>query len=156
MLDFVVVMVIGLALALACGLVVWPDVACQNFLNNFITDRLQTSGYTFRLFTNNITPGTATVLANFTEASFTGYAAVSGSTITWSAAALSGHIAFSNGSNITFNNTSAAPVTIYGVYVTNAANTVLYYAELDPNAPISIPASGQYIYTPNQQFKSIN
>ncbi len=152
--------VVGLCLLLwlllRLGLVVWPDVACTNFLTNFIADRLGTTLYSYRLFTSNTTPGTATVLGDFTEATFAGYAAIAGSAITWSAAALVGHIAQSTGSNLVFNNTSGGAVNVYGVYVTNAANTVLYFAERDPAAPVSVPAGGSYIYTPNQQFKSIN
>jgi hypothetical protein len=138
------------------GLVVWPDASCQNFLNNFASDRLGTSSYMYRLFTNNHTPGTGSLFANFTEATFTGYGAVSGATIVWPAASLAGHVAQSTGTNIVFNNTSGAPVNIYGVYVTDAANAKLYFAERDTNAPVSIPAGGSYVYTPNQQFQSIN
>ncbi len=139
------------------GLVVWADVACQNFLNAFITDHLGATNYYYRLFTNNVTPGTATVLTDFTEATFTGYAAIQGNAITWPAASLAAHVAQSTGSNITFNNTSGSPVTVYGVYVTDGATaTKLYFAERDTNAPVSIPAGGSYVYTPNQQFKSIN
>jgi hypothetical protein len=139
------------------GLVVWPDASCQNFLNDFITDHLGATNYYFRLLTSNTTPGTATVLGDFTEASFTGYAAIQGNAITWPAATLAGHIAGSTGSAITFNNTSGSPVNIYGVYVTNGSTaTKLYFAERDAAAPVSIPAGGSYVYTPNQQFKSIN
>jgi hypothetical protein len=147
---------LGCWLLLMLGLVVWPDNSCLNFLTDFIGDRLQTSGYTFRLYTNNVTPTTSTVIGDFTEATFTGYSSVAGSTVTWSTPALSGHIAQTNGTNIIFNNTSGAGVTVYGVYVTNAAGTKLYFAERDPAAPVTIPAGGSYTYTPNQQFKSIN
>lgn len=153
----IVILGVTLWLCLLFGLVVWPDVACQNFLNNFITDRLGNNVYYYRLYTNNITPGTGTVLTDFVEASFTGYAAVQGGTITWPAATLNGHIAQSTGSNIVFNNSSGAAVNVYGVYVTDGAvATKLYFAERDLNAPVSIPAGGTYVYTPNQQFKSIN
>jgi hypothetical protein len=153
-----VVLLLGTAVALyLLGLVVWPDASCENFLNDFITDRLNASGkYYFRLYTNNVTVSTSTVLGDFTEATFTGYAAVQGSAVSWSAAALTGHVAFSNAGNMTFTNSSGSPVTVYGIFVTDSGKTKLYFVEADPNAPISIPAGGQYIYTPNQQFKSIN
>jgi hypothetical protein len=145
-----------LLVSLLMGLVVWPDVSCENFLTDFIADRLHTSGYTFRLYTNNVTPGTGTVFADFTEATFAGYAAVGGGTVTWSAAALVGHLATTTGSAIIFNNTSGGAVNVYGVYVTDAGNTKLYFAERDPAPPASIPNGGSYVYTPNQQFASIN
>jgi hypothetical protein len=140
----------------ALGLVVFPDVSCQNTLSDYITDRLGTSNYKFRLFTSNTTPGTATVIGDFTEATFAGYVAIAANTITWAAATLVGHVANSNGSNIVFNNTSGGAVNVYGVYVTNASGSLLYYAERDPAAPVSVPAGGSYIYTPNMQLKSIN
>jgi len=148
--------ILGLVVLATLGLVVWPDNSCLNFLTNFITDRLNTSGYTYRLYTNNVTPGTATVLGDFTEATFAGYGSISGSGITWSAPALAGHIAQTNGTNMTFNNSSGSGQVVYGVYVTDAANTKLYYVERDPAAPVTIAAGGSYIYTPNQQFESKN
>lgn len=153
MLIFLAIFLVAVAVA---GLVVWPDNSLLNFLADYISDRLNTTHYYFRLYTNNTTPGTATVLGDFTEATFTGYAAVSGSGLTWSTPALSGHIGQTNATNIVFNNTSGSPVTVYGVFVTDLGVTKLYFAERDPAAPVSIPAGGQYIYTPNQQFKSIN
>jgi hypothetical protein len=143
-------------LAAGLGLVVWPTVACQNFLTDFITDRLHTSFYNFRLYTNNVTPAAGSVLSNFTEATFAGYASIPGSTITWNAPSVAGLVAQTTGSVITWTNTSAAAVTIYGVFVSDAGFTKLYYAERDPAAPISIPAGGSYSYVPNQQFQSIN
>ena len=138
------------------GLVVWPDVACEDFLTDFIADRLGNAAYQYRLFTNNHTPGTGSVIGSFTEATFGGYAPISGATIVWSAPTLAGHIAQSTGSNIVFNNTSGGSVTVYGVFVTDATGTILYFAERDPNAPITILNGGNYVYTPNQQYKSIN
>ncbi len=139
-----------------CSLVVWPDVSCQNFLSDFITDRLGSSNYKFRLFTNNVTPGTASVIGDFTEATFAGYAAIAANTITWAAASLVGHVAQSTGSNLVFNNTSGGAVNVYGVYVTNSSGSILYFAERDLAAPVSVANGGSYVYTPNQQFKSIN
>ncbi len=154
--DFQIVAFLGIAAALLLGIVVWPDVSCQNFLNDFITDHLGAANYVFRLYTNNIVPGTGTVLADLTEATWAGYASVAGNTITWPAATLAAHVAQSTGSNIVFNNTSVSGQIAYGVYVTNVANTKLYFVERDVNAPVTLPASGSYVYTPNQQYKSIN
>jgi len=155
--GFVTLALVGTFVLLALGLVVWADVACQNFLNQFITDHLGATNYYYRLYTNNITPGTATVLTDFTEASFTGYAAVQGNTITWTTAVLAAHVATSTGTAILFNNTGATAQTVYGVYVTDGATaTKLWFAERDAAAPVSIPAGGSYVYIPNQQFKSIN
>jgi hypothetical protein len=154
--DFSIVAILGLVCAALLGLVVWPDASCQNFLNDFVTDHLGNANYVYRLYVNNHTPGTATVLADLTEATFAGYAAVPGNTITWPGATLAAHVAQSTGSNIVFNNTGASGQVVYGVYVTNVANNKLYFVERDPVAPVTIPALGSYVYSPNQQFKSIN
>ncbi len=155
--DFPIVAFLGLAVALLLGLVVWPDNSCKNFLDQFVTDHLGNANYYYRVYTNNITPGTGTNLADFTEASWTSYAPVQGNAITWPAATLAGHVAQTTGSNVVFNNTSGSTQTLYGVFVTDGPTaTKLWFCERDPNAPVSVPTGGSYSYPPNQQFKSIN
>jgi hypothetical protein len=141
---------------IALGLVVWPDASCGNFLTDFTADRLKTGNYVYRVYTNNVTPGTATAIGDFTEASWAGYVAVQGTAITWSAPAVTNHVASTDGSAIAFTNSSGAPVTCYGIFVTNPAKTVLYFTERDSNAPVTVPDGAQYLYQPNQQFRSIN
>jgi hypothetical protein len=154
--ELFVCLCVSFFLLLVIGLVVWPTAGCKDFLTDFITDRLGSANYVFRLFTNNITPASGDVIGSYTEAAFAGYVPVSGAGITWSAPTVSGLVANTNGTNITFNNTSVSTQTVYGVFVTDPSGTILYFAERDPGAPINIPAAGNYIYTPNQQFKSIN
>ena len=146
-----------LALALlALGLVVFPDVGCEDALNDYISDRLNTGKYYFRVFTNNVSPGTGSVAGSFTEATWAGYAPVVSNTITFGPVTLVGHVASVTGSAIVFPNTSGVSQTAYGIFVTDSTGLVLYYAERDPAAPVSVPNGGQYIYTPNLQLKSIN
>jgi len=151
-------LVLSLLALFALGLVVFPDSSLNNFLSDYISDRLhKTGGYTFRLFTNNHTPSSASLLTDFTEATFTGYNAIPGSNQTWGAPAVAGHISQTTSNNFVWNNTGGSTVQVYGVFVTDFGTpTLLYLAERDPNAPVSIPAGGSYLYTGNVQFKSIN
>ena len=88
-----------------------------------------------RLFTNNHTPTDSDTVANYTEATFSGYAAV---TIgAFPASAVAAHVASSSPPTITFTLT-AGTQNIYGVYITDAAGTNLLGAVLDPNAPVTL------------------
>jgi hypothetical protein len=91
-----------------------------------------------RLYTNNHTPIHTDVIGAFTEAAFTGYA---GQALpTWAAAVVAASVASSLAGAVTFNNGSAGSVNVYGYYVTNAGNTVAYWAEIFAGAPLAIPA----------------
>jgi hypothetical protein len=115
-----------------------------------ILDRLRLDNNalkTLRLFQNNHTPGVADVNANYTEATFTGYASVALGT--WNPA-------FLNGSNqgeidanpVTFTRTAGATSnTIYGAYVTDNAGDVVYAEKF--SAPITMASTGDtFTYTP--------
>ncbi len=93
------------------------------------------------LFQNNYTPSDSSVIGDFTEATFDGYAAetLSG----WTSASVTAHVATSNATPIAFVKTgSVTSNNIYGYYVTNSANTVMYWAERDGAAPIVMNANG--------------
>lgn len=51
----------------------WPNVALQFLLNYLLADT--DLAWTYHLYKNNLTPVAGTVLADFTESNFTGYAA---------------------------------------------------------------------------------
>lgn len=96
---------------------------------------------TLRLFANNITPADTDVVGDYTEATFTGYAAIA--TVSWGAAYL-------NANNIaqideivrTFTQTGTTVVNnIYGYYLT-APGGALVFAERNPAGPIAMAATG--------------
>jgi hypothetical protein len=96
------------------------------------------------LYKTNVTPTTSSVVGDFTEADFPGYAAQD--VITWGAASVAGHVATITAASNTFTrSTTGAAQNIYGYYVTNAAGTVLYWAELDPAAPRIVTNAGDTI-----------
>lgn len=107
------------------------------------------------LFQNNIIPARTNVLADFTEATFDGYAPVSIST--WAVSVVSGHIAVSTPNNAIFTK-SAGPTSnsVYGYYVTNSANTQLLWSERDPAAPFLLSVAGtQYSVQLSQNYQNL-
>lgn len=94
-------------------------------------------GYTLRLFTNNYTPVTTSVVGNFTEATFTSYAAVALSG--WTAAAVTAHVASTTANPITFT-ASGAYQSIYGWYVTDGAGDYVCGGR-DAAAPVVMSAT---------------
>lgn len=127
--------------------IVVPDVAERTLLNS-LRNSLFNSNCHVHLFKNNLTPGDATVLGDFTEANFTGYAAITPSV----------GAAFTNGAGkaecdfatCTFSCTgSGTPNDVYGYYVTDVGNAVLYFAERAASPPTTLNANGQtYVVVP--------
>lgn len=121
-----------------------PDVG-ELLLLNILTG-LESENFntlTMRLFQNNITPADTDVLATYTEADFSGYGG--GTPFTnWGAALLSAGKAQSQADSID-NTHDGGPTNnnIYGYYVTDSANSKLYWAERDPAAPTVLNANGQ-------------
>lgn len=107
-------------------------------LQDFLTDLIAGSHFSAmkcRLYSNNHTPANTDVLANYTEATFSGYSAVTPSG--WSGSSVSAHVASSVAADATFTLTSGSQA-IYGVYLTDSANSRLYAAQIDPNAPVTL------------------
>lgn len=99
--------------------------------------RLRPPGYTLHLYTNNITPTTSSVVGDFTEAAFTGYAAVA--LAGWTASAVAAHVASTTANPITFT-ASGAYQSIYGWYVTDGAGDYVCGGR-DAAAPVVMSAT---------------
>ena len=125
-----------------------PDVALRNWLDQLTPTFIQT--LKARLYKNNLTIAVGTVLADFTEADFSGYA--SAALAGFTAAAIVGHSANTDGNQIIWT-VSASPSTtnnIYGVYITDAGNTKLYGAVAAASAPIAMAVGGaSVVWTPS-------
>jgi len=100
-----------------------------------------------RLFQNDYTPAAGSVLANFTEATFSGYVAgtIQPGAAGWPGAPLLGaanHRYQITAGNVAYNGTGAGITnTIYGYYVCDQANN-LWWAERLPGAPFTMGAAG--------------
>lgn len=105
-----------------------------------------------RLFSNNITPAETDTAATYTEASFTGYAAITLNGASWTV----NEGAPSNATYARQQFTSTAgsqSASVYGAYMTRATSGRLAIAERFATGPFSINNNGDYIgITPNITF----
>lgn len=108
---------------------------------------LQTN-VSYRLFVNNIVPNLSTLLANLTEAAWSGYAAVPQNWTDFTIFGVAAHNGFGLAPPISFSNTSGATVTAYGYFVTDPGNTLLLAVALFDGAPVSIPTGTSYNVVP--------
>lgn len=97
-----------------------------------------------KLYSNNFTPTNASVLGNFTECNFAGYAAQN--IVTWGAASITAHVGKITAAPNTFTrSTTGAAQNVYGYFVTDAAGAVLEWAELDPAGPRVVTNAGDSV-----------
>ena len=106
---------------------------------------LNVSNAFVRLFQNNITPDPATLLAGFTEANFTGYAASVLTTAFGSSFKVIDGKYQSDSSTFTFTCTSGSSQTIYGWYITvnPSGTTTVRLSGLFP-APITMAPGASF------------
>jgi hypothetical protein len=85
----------------------------------------------WRLFKNNVSPQQSSVLADFVEADFSGYAVVPPPVVGWSVSVTSGGVAKTAANLISWSR-GIGPTsnTIYGYFLTDGPGTYLYAAEL--------------------------
>ncbi len=117
-----------------------------------------------KLFKNNVTPGHESTVATFTEADFTGYAAITLTTTSWNAgtAGTGTGTALANKATIDYAQqtfTMGVPGTtntVYGYFITDTAGTTLVGAERFA-ASQSMSLSGDSIkITPKVAFSTVS
>jgi len=126
--------------------IVVPVVELLQKLDNYISSDL--NGCDLRLGTNDVTPNRDSVLGDFTEASFAGYAAQTLGA--WSSAFDTGADVATTHPTVTFSNTDLTDEAVYTAYATlgSPADTLLFATRLD-GAPVTIPAgTGSLDVTP--------
>ena len=119
----------------------FPDVG-ENLVLEMIVNKTAPQNLTLKLFKNNITPSDTDTAATYTEATFTGYSAISLTGANWNAAS-SGTITYNAQQTFTCSGTSSE--SIYGYYVVQASSGTLLYSERDASAPFTITTSGDAI-----------
>jgi hypothetical protein len=85
-----------------------------------------------KLYANNYAPSVNSVIASFTEVSGGGYAAIPLLIANWGYSAGSPVIATQSMKTFGFTGVTGGSGVVYGWYITNVANTVLYCAEAFP------------------------
>jgi hypothetical protein len=98
-----------------------------------------TGDVVLHLFRNNYTPIESSLVAAFTECTGAGYAAKTLTGSSWSIATAAG-VSTASYAEQTF--TFTATDVVYGYYVTNAAGTIVLWAELLSGSPFNIPSGG--------------
>lgn len=126
-----------------------PDVGEVEMLKR-ILNFSATGDVRIHLYSNNYTPVEGSTVANFTECSAAGYAAITLAGASWSIATTTGT---SEASYAQQTFTFTATQVVYGYYVTNSANTIVLWAELFTGGPFNIPSGGGSVkVTPKSQL----
>jgi hypothetical protein len=122
-----------------------PQEAITDSLDTFV-NRIAPEDIILRLYANDATPSTASVAADFTEATGSGYAAIPLVPANWSAVVPGDELTPSTTSypatTFTFTDAHAG---IYGYYATRATSGRLAFAKRFTNAPLAIPGAGSTI-----------
>ncbi len=104
------------------------------------TSTLPLDQLTMHLYSNNHTPTPADVIGAYTEAAFGGYAAVALSS-PWTPGAIVGNAIPIVAAAAVFTQSSGPNDTVYGYYLTDAANN-LFAAELLSGGPFAFSGAG--------------
>lgn len=99
-----------------------------------------------RLYENNITPANTDTAATYTEATFTGYAAVSLAPLTWGAPVGGNPSSITYGATVNFTSSAAQSKNVYGYYMTRTTSGVIILAERAAGAPLPIVNNGDVIH----------
>jgi len=132
---------------------IYPDDGLLEFL-----DRAIVGGFLYHLFTNDITPSRGTIIDDFDEADYSGYAAVGVAAAAFTLEGIAAHIGSKIAAPISFTNTSGGDYAVYGYYVTNADDDTLLMAARFDDAPVTQEAGESWVIIPTisdySQFNS--
>lgn len=100
-------------------------------LLEYMLGRTATADCTLHLYTNNYTPVDGSVLGDFTEMSGQGYASKTLTKTSWGAASTVSTKASSSYAQQTWTFTAGGPATVYGYYIKDSANVVVFAEKFD-------------------------
>jgi hypothetical protein len=128
-----------------------PDDGITKALQNLIASGQIWDGCWIRLFTNNITPSDASVVGDFTEATWSGYGSIQLTAANWAAVSVSAHVATAAYTvTIAFTRTvTGSAASNYGWYVTDAGKTKVFAAARFLSAPLTVTAAGDAVVLSN-------
>lgn len=114
----------------------------ENLVLEMIVNKTAPQNLVLKLFSSNTTPSETDTAGTYTEATFSGYAAITLTGASWGAAA-SGSIAYAQQ---TFtHNGGGTSNSIYGYFVVQATSGTLLYAERDASAPFTLANNGDNV-----------
>lgn len=118
---------------------VFPDVG-ENIVLEALVNKTAPQNLVLRLYTSNTTPGESDTAGTYTEASGSGYNAITLTGASWGSAS-GGSISYAQQ---TFTFTGALG-NVYGYYMTQASSGTLVYAERFTDGPYNIANNGDQI-----------
>lgn len=122
-----------------------------------LATRLLTSTVRYHLFDNNATVNRDTVLGDFAEGGFAGYAPINVVLADWVLQAVVAHHGVNQAAPINFVNTDATtPHNVFGYYVTDTGSTELLWALKFDGVRVILPAGGLLPITPFFGDYSVN
>lgn len=122
---------------------VLPDVGEADALAAIVA-KTPAENLVLRLYTNDITPAEADTTATYTEATFTGYAALTLTPASW--VVTEGAPSDATYPQQTFTSSAdQAPQSVYGYYLTRVTSGRLAWAERFPNGPYVIANNGDNV-----------
>jgi hypothetical protein len=119
-----------------------PDVA-EIILLQYLLNMVPASNPVLHLYTNNHVPSESTTLGNLTQSTEAGYAPITLPGTSWTTTQSVG-VTTGVYSEQTFSYTTG--VTVYGYYVTNTSNQLLW-VEVFSGGPFGLPTGGGTIVT---------
>lgn len=115
----------------------------------FWLSRMVDPSLVFHLYVNNVAPTKATVLGDFTEASWTNYASISVGAASFVLNSVSaGHIGTTIAAPISFAESGAGTDTAYGYYITEPTFGNLLAAGIFDGAPITKALGDLFMIVP--------
>ena len=115
-----------------------PDVG-EVLLLSYALNKVAPTEVQLKIYTNDYTPVEGSVVANFTEATAEGYAAIELAGASWTIATAAG---VTTATYAQQTETFTAASTNYGYYITNHDGSQVLWAERFSDAPHTIPAGG--------------
>ncbi len=123
-----------------------PNASEVKLLNNLLNITPPTNTV-LHLYSNNLTPGSNTVIGDVTQVTAGGYAQITLTSSSWTVATSGGGVTTASYPEQTFNITTSA--TIYGYYITNVAGDLLWIERFTA-APFQLPGSGGQVLITSQ------
>ena len=113
----------------------------ENLVLEMIVNKTAAQNLVLKLYSSNTTPSETDTAGTYTEATFSGYAAITLTGASWGTA--SGSIAYAQQ---TFtHNGGGTSNSIYGYFVVQATSGTLLYAERDGSAPFTLTNLGDNV-----------
>ena len=118
-----------------------PDVG-ENIALEALVNKTAAQNLVLKLFSSNTTPAESDTAVTYTEATFSGYAAITLTGASWGAAS-GGSIAYAQQ---TFtHNGGGVSNSIYGYFVIQTTSGTLVYSERDGAAPFTLANNGDNV-----------